>query len=177
MPDNESNQTTEGESRLDNSAGLKIEFAGGNDFSVGSKLSFRITTEQPGYLVLVDVDSDGKLTEIYPNVYSPQGPTDSLETTNLLKPGHTMIVPDPTSHAGFEFVASPPRGAGMVVAMLSDKPAQVIDLPDVPRGMTKRAAEEYLRNGTRSLKILPDSDGGQMRDPKWSFATKFYSIH
>jgi hypothetical protein len=186
-PLDESNQTTkpttppklpEGESRLDNSAGLKLEFTAGDDFSVGSKLSFKVTTEQPGYLVLVDVDSDGKLTQIYPNVYSPKGPTDSLETINLLKPGRTMTVPDPTSETGFEFVASTPRGVGMVVAMLSDKPVQVIDLPDVPRGVTgQRAADEYLRNVTRSLKILPDSDSGQMQDPKWSFATKFYSIH
>jgi hypothetical protein len=186
-PPDESNQTSkpttslklpEGESRLDNSAGLKLEFAAGNDFSVGSKLTFKISTEQPGYLVLVDVDSEGKLTQIYPNVYSPQGATDSLATINLLKPGRTMTVPDPTSEASFEFVASPPRGVGMVVAMLSDKPVQVIDLPDVPPGMTgQRAADEYLRSATRSLKILPDGDTGQLQDPKWSFATKFYSIH
>jgi len=168
----------EGESRLDNSAGLKLDFAAGNDFSVGSKLTFKISTEQPGYLVLVDVDSEGKLTQIYPNVYSPQATTDSLATINLLKPGQTMTVPDPTSEASFEFVASPPRGVGMVVAMLSDKPVQVIDLPDVPANMTgQHAADEYLRSATRSLKILPDGDSGQLQDPKWSFATKFYSIH
>jgi hypothetical protein len=168
----------EDESRLENSAGLKLDFASGNDFTVGSKLSFKISTEQPGYLVLVDVDSDGKLTQIYPNVYSPQGTSDSLETINLLKPGRTMTVPDPASEASFEFVASPPPGVGMVVAMLSDKPVQVIDLPDVPPAMTgQRAADEYLRNATRSLKILPEGDRGQLQDPKWSFATKFYSIH
>jgi hypothetical protein len=168
----------EGESRLDNSAGLKLDFVPGTDLSVGSKMSLRISTEQQGYLLLVDVNSEGKLTQIYPNSYSPRGPNGSEENTNLLKPGTTMTVPESGPETGFELVASPPPGVGMIVAILSDKPVQVIDLPDIPAAIIgRRAADEYLRGVTRSLKILPDNDSGQILDPKWSFATKFYSIH
>ena len=40
----------------------------------------------------------------------------------------------------------------------------------------KAPALEYVRETTRSLKILPANDRERVQDPKWSFATKFYMI-
>jgi hypothetical protein len=163
--------------RADNSAGLSLEVVPGTEFKVGDTMSFRVTSEKQGYLVLVDVDSTGKLTQIYPNTESLKDPQGMRDDANLIRRGQTRIVPDPTGKASFKFVASPPTGVGMVVAILSDKPVQMIDLPDVPAAIAgRRGALDYVRDNTRVLRILPASDTGHIEDPKWSFITKFYSI-
>ena len=65
----------------------------------------------------------------------------------------------------------------MLVAILSDTPVQVMDLPDVPGLMAgQKPALDYVRETTRQLKILPSNDKDGIRDPKWSFATQFYVI-
>jgi hypothetical protein len=127
--------------------------------------------------VIVDIDSSGELTQIYPNTQSLASPQGSSPSANLLMRGKQRIIPDPKDKTNFQFIAAPPAGVGMVVAILSDKPVQMIDLPNVPEALAGRApALDYVRETTRSLKILPTSDRGRIEDPKWSFATKFYVI-
>ena len=168
---------TEADQRADNPAGIKIEIAPGEEVQVGATMAVRITTDKPGYLVVVDVDSSGKLTQIFPNTISLADPRGAAENANLLARGKPRLIPDPKDKLNFQFVAAPPLGVGMVVAILSDKPVQMIDLPDVPASMAGQLpALEYVRETTRNLKILPSRDGGQIQDAKWSFATKFYVI-
>jgi hypothetical protein len=165
----------EAELRADNPAGLVLEVLPATQVSIGSILSFRITTQQPGYLILVDVDSSGKLTQIYPNMLSLKAA--HVEDANLLKSGVTKTIPEPGSNANFQFVTSPPLGIGMVVAILSDKPVQMIDLPDVPATIAgQSAALDFVRDTTRTLKILPSDDSGHIQEAKWSFTTQFYAI-
>ena len=77
---------------------------------------------------------------------------------------------------GFEFVASPPFGTAMVVAILSDLPVQAIDLPDIPATMTGRTdALNYLTKLAGDLRI-PGEGGGRLREARWSFDAKFYAI-
>jgi Domain of unknown function (DUF4384) len=165
----------ETEARADNPAGLRLELLPSAHVSIGSMLTFQVTTQQPGYLILVDVDSRGKLTQIYPNSLSLKAVQD--EQNNFLKGGVMRTIPDPHAGASFQFVISPPLGIGMVVAILSDKPVQMIDLPDVPATIAgQRAALNYVRDTTRTLKILPSDDTGSIQESKWSFAPQFYAI-
>jgi Domain of unknown function (DUF4384) len=162
-------------SSADNSAGLVLELLPAAQVSIGSILSFRITTQQPGYLILVDIDSSGKLTQIYPNNLSLRAPQE--QETNFLKGGVTKTIPEPHSSANFQFVTSPPLGVGMVIAILSDKPVQMLDLPDVPSAIAGQAAAlDYVRDTTRTLKILPSDENGTIQEAKWSFATQIYAI-
>jgi hypothetical protein len=159
----------------DNSAGLALELLPAAQVSIGSILTFRVTAKQGGYLILIDIDSSGKLTQIYPNSLSLRAPQD--EEANFLKGGIVKTIPEPHSGANFQFVTSPPLGVGMVVAILSDKPVQMLDLPDVPAGLAGQAAAlDYIRDTTRTLKILPSDDQGAIEEAKWSFATQYYAI-
>jgi hypothetical protein len=64
----------------------------------------------------------------------------------------------------------------MVVAVLSDQPVQIIDLPDVPGQVAGQAAAlEHLADFARSLRI-PGSETGTLREAKWSFDAKFYRV-
>lgn len=162
--------------KSDNTAGLSIQIVPGQYLDVGTKIAFKVTTKRPGYLLLVDVDATGKLTQIYPNQQSLLGAR-SRQATNRIRPGRTVTIPDPGDPlAGFEFVAAPPSGVAMVVAILSDKPVQLIDLPDVPRQLAgQQAALKYLTDFAGTLKIA-DNDTGALEDAKWSFDAKLYVI-
>ena len=168
---------TQADRDYENSAGLKLELMPSGDIVIGTQMSVRITSEKQGYLVVVDVDSEGHLTQIYPNTHSLATKEGAAANSNLLSKGKPRIIPDPKERATFQFVAAPPVGVGMLVAVLSDVPVQMIDLPDVPALMAgQKPALDYVRETTRQLRILPSSDRDSIKDPKWSFATQFYVI-
>ncbi|WP_034997001.1 DUF4384 domain-containing protein [Beijerinckia mobilis] len=159
------------------SSGVRVDVLPEAKFSIGAPIAFRVTAEKAGYVVLVDVDAQGRLSQIYPNMVTLSDPAGVDEKANFLRVGQSITLPDENAGAGYRFVASPPEGVGMVVAILSETPVQVIDLPDVPAalaGQTKAA--EFVKDMTRSLQILPAEGRRPVRAPKWAFATTFYSI-
>jgi len=156
-----------------NLAGLRLDLNGGGTFKVSDKLVLKVTSQKPGYLVIMDIAADGRITQIYPNVISLVAEGKKAGEANYLTPGSSVLVPDPNSPlTNFDFVAAPPLGGGLLVAMLSDKPVQIVDLPDAPPTAQKL---EYVQQATRSLKITP-AGGGPLLDPKWSFDAKAYTI-
>jgi hypothetical protein len=160
--------------KVENPAGVSLDLIPNLEVIAGSKIGFRITTKKPGYLILVDVDASGKLTQIFPNATAAtQG---ARATSNLVRPGRPLTIPQlGTPYAGFEFVAEPPAGIAMVVALLSDKPVQVVDLPDAPApSFAPGDTLKYVRDQARTLKV--PNEGGQLQQPNWSLDGKFYLI-
>jgi Domain of unknown function (DUF4384) len=160
--------------KADNAAGVSLDLIPSGEVIAGSKLGFRITAQKAGYLILVNVDASGRLVQIFPNTPSLGEDT---EVPNLIKPGKPLTIPQlGTPYAAFEFVAQPPSGLAMLVAMLSDRPVQVVDLPDAPPPAFAPADTlKYVRDKTRTL-IVPDEDGRDWKRPNWSFDGKFYLI-
>jgi hypothetical protein len=160
--------------KVANPAEVSVEILPGAQISMGARVSFRISSKKQGYLILVDVDATGKLTQIFPNPLSLL--RGGNKTANLIRPGRPLQIPNPADVlAGFEFIASPPAGTAMVVAILSDRPLQLIDLPDLAPTMTGQpAAAEYLAKFASELRI-PD-DNGRLLETRWSFDAKFYAI-
>jgi hypothetical protein len=156
-----------------NPAGLGIEVVPGTELAVGSRVSFRITTREPGYLVLVDVDASGKLRQIYPSAASLLAPDAASEPANRIMPGEPTVVPP----GGVEFIVSPPTGIAMIVAVLGDRPVQVLDLPDIPASLVGRAeALKFLTDSARTLRIAQAGGGRPFVRPTWSFDAKFYVV-
>ena len=162
--------------RAENAAGLDLAILPDIELASGSKVTFRIATRKPGYLILVDVDAAGKLTQIYPNRHTLQT-RESREQLNLIKPGQAITIPrrdDP--FAGFEFVASPPAGVAMIVAILSDRPVHLVDLPDVAPPQSGQASFDQLFAVARQLRIAREDQPGTLQEPKWSFDAKLYVV-
>jgi len=163
-----------GAAKVSNAAEVSLEMMPGQTVSVGSRVSFRVTSKKAGYLVLVDVDAIGHLTQIYPN-------TASLVRTNrpngnYIKPGGALTIPLATDpYAGIQYVVSPPNGQAMIVAILSAQPVQILDLPDVPPDIKDKSEMlAYLSKWMNELRI-PDGTS-QLREAKWSFNAKSYTI-
>jgi hypothetical protein len=161
--------------KTDNSAGLTMDIIPGGEVIAGSKIGFRFTTKKPGYLILLNVDAEGKLSQIF-----PEAPTETASVRDepcLIKPGKPLIIPQlGTPYATFEFIAEPPAGVAMIVALLSDKPVQLVDLPNAPAPAFAPADTlKYVRDQTLTL-VVPNRDNGQLERPKWSFDGKAYLI-
>ena len=113
--------------KVENSAGVSVDLLPKLEVSAGSKIGFRIATKKTGYLILLDVDASGRLTQIFPN---PTAATHGRrDAPNLIKPGRPLTLPQlGTPYGGANFVADLPAGIAMVVALLSDKPVQVVEI-------------------------------------------------
>jgi hypothetical protein len=158
-----------------NSANVSLEILPGPTVEVGGKVSFGVTSRKKGYLILVDVDAEGRMSQIFP---TPELVEQSDERDiNLVKPGVQFIVPTPTARQrGFEYVVAPPTGAAIMVAILSERRVQLLDLPDLPRKLQSQAdALSYLAAWTSELR-LPDSANGRLLSNNWSLDVKSYSI-
>ncbi len=164
--------------KIPNAAGLSMQILPGPDIVAGSQVSFQISSKKAGYLILVDVDATGKLVQIYPNPMSLMAPSGVREQSNYLRPGKALQIPDRQSpYSGFEFVASPPTGTAMVIALLSDRPVQLVDLPDVPGSLLGNAsAVDYLTKLANELRIPNAAGNDRLDEAHWSFDVKFYAI-
>ncbi|MBY5817812.1 trypsin-like serine protease [Rhizobium leguminosarum] len=162
--------------KSDNEAGVAVDVLPGTAVSIGDKVAMRVSTKKSGYLILVDIDASGKLTQLYPNKRSMGLKPSAKSGDNRLDPARPVVVPDARNpYTGFEYVVEGPAGVGMVVAILSDKPIEVLDLPDVPTPLVgQRAAFNYVYDLARSLRIVGDDENGAQG--KWSFDSKFYRV-
>jgi uncharacterized protein DUF4384 len=158
-----------------NPANVSLQMFADESAGVGSKVSFRVTAKKPGYLLLVDIDANGRMSQIFPN---PELIAKSEEAAmNFVKPGEAMLVPNAVARKrGFEYVMTPPLGATAVVAILSDRRVQILDLPDTTQN-TRSAAETLtlLTEWTRQLRV-PDPETGRLEHSNWSFDIKSYRI-
>ncbi|MGO8120068.1 trypsin-like serine protease [Rhizobium ruizarguesonis] len=162
--------------KSDNEAGVAVDVLPGTAVSIGDKVAMRVSTKKSGYLILVDIDASGKLTQLFPNKRSMGLKPSARSGDNRLDPARPVVVPDARNpYTGFEYVVEGPAGVGMVVAILSDKPIEVLDLPDVPTPLVgQRAAFNYVYDLARSLRIVGDDETGAQG--KWSFDSKFYRV-
>jgi hypothetical protein len=164
--------------QIPNAAGLSMQMLPGQEIATGSPISFQVSTKKPGYLILLDVDAAGRLSQIYPNPMSLREPNGVPAKSNLLRPGQMLKLPDQQNpYSGFELVAAPPSGTAMVIAMLSEHPVQLVDLPDVPGSLLGRVSTvDYLINLSNQLRIPNAGGDGGLDDAHWSFDVKFYAI-
>jgi Domain of unknown function (DUF4384) len=160
--------------KAENAAGVSLDLIPNGEVIAGSKVGFRITTKKQGYLIVLDVNANGKLTQIFP---TPEARRSARYLSNLIKPGRPLTLPQLGSpYAAFEFVAEAPAGIAVVVALLSDRPVQVVDLPDAPPpSFAPNDTLAYIFDKARTLMISSENGNGLER-PKWSFDGKFYLI-
>lgn len=160
----------------DNPAGVVVGFVQGEKIKVGQNAQFRVTTRKPGYLVLLDVTPDRKITQIFPNTRSLSTPTGGRAKSNYVDATHPLLVPDPRNpYEGFEFTVEDPVGEGRVVAILSDKPLRSVSTSDLPKPMQGAEAVDFLADLTGELR----QDLELQKNAKsagWSFAVGKYEI-
>ena len=109
-----------------NPARLAIQILPRERFRLGQEMRFRITSQQEGHLLVVDLNADGELTQVYP---MDQGEVGAID--NRLRSGRALTLPEPRS--GLSFTASEPTGTGRLVAILTEESVDLGDLLDAGR--------------------------------------------
>jgi hypothetical protein len=163
------------QTKIPNTAKVSLQMSPDRTVPVGTRISFRVTTRKAGYLLLVDIDADGKMSQIFP---SPEMIVQSEEgAANFLRPGEELAIPNLAAQKrGFEYIITPPTGSAAVVAILSERRVQLLDLPDdAQKPRTETDTISYLAGWTRGLRV-PDTGTGKMQPSNWSFDIKPYSI-
>ncbi|MGO4715598.1 DUF4384 domain-containing protein [Bradyrhizobium sp. 2TAF24] len=158
-----------------NTASVSLQMTPDKTVGVGGKVSFRVTARKAGYVVLVDVDATGRMTQIFP---SPELLAQSGEKDiNFVRPGEELQIPPAAARQhGFEYVITPPTGAAAMVVIWSERRVQLLDLPDMPRRLQGPSdALSYLATWTSELRV-PDGSSGKLLPSSWSFDIKAYSI-
>ncbi|RKZ91386.1 MAG: hypothetical protein DRR19_07350 [Candidatus Parabeggiatoa sp. nov. 1] len=141
--------------------------------SLGDTMQLKVTSQEEGYLFLLDINSAGQLTRIFPNKYSkPSGSRGLLRIPGYIKAGQTVMIPD--DNYGFNFTATEPIGKGLVIALLVEQELSDYILPDDFE--TIQATESYatLQRLNQYLNSWPK--GGQNRPLRWSITTLDYEI-
>jgi secreted trypsin-like serine protease len=165
--------------QLDNAAGVTITFDKGDDVRVGNLVSYRVTTRKPGYLAIFDATPDGKLTQVFPNALSLGSPTGATPEAARVRPDRPLLVPDyRNQYRGFNVRITEPRGKGIMVAVLTDKPITSLDIPNGPKAFASSeeaiAALARLRDELRSRGLRPSDGGGAA--PNWSVNVREYTV-
>ncbi len=160
---------------IPNAANLSLQMNPTDSAAIGTKVTFRATAKKPGYLLLLDVDATGKMSQIFP---SAEMIVQSEEAAmNFIKPGEELVIPNTAAQKnGFEYVITPPAGQAAVVAILSERRVQILDLPDdsqIPRSNADVIND--LAKWTSTLRIS-DPATGKLLPSNWSFDIRAYSI-
>ena len=148
---------------------LAISVEPANALSIGDRARFAVSSKQAGYLVLLDVNASGEMTQLFPNQFSEKS-----GKSNAISAGRPISIPDP--YYGFEFIASEPAGDGLLIAVvtadqvgLDDLVGQHMDLAPINR------PEDYLATLAQRLRRAWQDDD-RLRRTNWSMAHQSYSI-
>lgn len=143
---------------------IQVNLADGQtSFGIGDVVTFHATSEQDGYLTLVDLGTDGTVTVLFPNPY---------DRDNRVRAGQEIVFPSPAM--GSDIVAMPPTGLGTVRAFITERP---LDLPtgeDFASGNVT-LADEIIRAVAQLAGSHPDSPEA-IRLEGWSTASVVYEI-
>lgn len=159
---------------MPNPARLAIKMMPSSPVELGANIEFQITSAKRGYVLLVDIDSTGKMTQIFPNPELLERMDD--DNINLIRANGRLTVPsEAIIKQGFSYRATGPVGPTAIVAILSHRKVQLIDLPDMTEGGTTAASANRLLKWVDELRVA-DPHSGKLLPSEWSYDFKSYEI-
>jgi hypothetical protein len=159
---------------LPNVAKVAVRMIPGSAVEVGAKVGFEVTSARRGYVLLVDIDPTGRMTQIFPNpeLLERLGGDD----INFIRANGKLPIPsEEISKRGFNYLATEPTGSAAIVAILSERKVQLIDLPDTVESEDKAASLNRLLKWIGELRVA-DPASGKLLPSKWSYDFKSYEI-
>jgi hypothetical protein len=152
-----------------NPANLRLKMLPNASRRIGETMQIKLTSQETGYLFLLDINSAGQLTRIFPNKYSS-----SQLSKYKIKAGQTVIIPDESY--GFDFTATEPMGKGLLVAFLVEEDyVYNVRLPEAFKTIQVTEAYKTLQQLNQYLNAMLETDKGT-RPVRRSITTLDYHI-
>jgi len=162
--------------RHGNDAGLRVAIEPSPTLVEGELMRLRVSAARDGYLLLFDVDAEGRLTQLYPNAYTRDGglrPDD--KPLGWVRGDRPVLIPD--SFTPFRLPAREPFGEGRIVAVLVEDEIGLDILAPATRGFEAVAKPGgWLARLRARLDSLVHNADGTNRAVRWSFTTAQYRI-
>ena len=98
--------------------GVSVRIEPGAKLAIGSTLEIVVESDRDGHLVLLDINAAGEMTQIFPNELSL-----ASGVSHRIRAGQSVRLPG--EGAGFQFTATPPAGAGVLLAVVSRESPQI----------------------------------------------------
>jgi len=114
----------------------------GHDLHLGEEITLAVTLPRAGFLNVVAVDSQDRATVLYPNKYA---------TANQVPAGTFRF---PTADMNFVLRAAEPVGPSLVVAFLSAKPVNLLELGIEGRDSAGRMQQVFTEVSARATRAL-----------------------
>ena len=175
-----------------NEAGLSVDIMPGASLNLGDKVRYQIQTDHAGKLVILDLDANGKLTQLFPYPIPSGAPPECRKSLALAErvPAKTVLrLPD--NCMGVQFRAQEPLGPGKVIAVLiEDEDVDTHNLIGLPRGLARteaniqppqslpehRDGEQWMQDLRVQLDAVIHEKDGKNRAARWSVKTADYVI-
>ena len=114
----------------------------GHSVHVGEEVTLAVSLTRPGYLNVVAIDSQDRATVLYPNKYV---------TGNQVRSGTFQF---PTADMNFVLRASEPLGPSLVVAFLTEKPVNLLELGIEGRDAAGQMQQVFTEVSARAARAL-----------------------
>lgn len=114
----------------------------GRQLRLGDEITLEVALPRAGYLNVVEVNSQDQATVLYPNKFA---------TANEVKAGAFKF---PTAEMNFVVRASEPLGPSLVVAFLTDKRVNLLELGIEGRDAAGRMQETFTEISARATRAL-----------------------
>lgn len=152
---------------MDNPAqpfGVQVSMEGGKtSFGLGENVSFHATSDRDGYLTIVDLGTDGTVTMLLPNQYTPP-----------MKVRAGQSVSFPTASSDVNLQIQPPPGRGLVRAFVTPEPLDIT----IPQGSDYADGDErFAKAIADAVKKAAGMVDGAVRLDTWATASLVYDIH
>ncbi len=155
-----------------NAANLRLALSHESPLRIGDTVSFSITAERAGTLVLLDVNPKGELAQIFPSGLAKTG-------TTRMAAGETLTIPNGKSGNGapLEIRVTEPHGKGFLLGLFieDDLPRLTAILPENLAGGPVPNAGQYLYEIAQDLLRL-QADASGTSAPEWSATYLPYEI-
>ena len=134
--------------------GVNVRIEPGTRLAIGSPLDIVVESDRNGHLVLLDINAAGEMTQIFPNELSL-----GSGVSGTVRAGEPLRLPG--ERAGFRFKATPPAGAGILLAIVSEASPQLRELVSRHKDLAVVARPSaYLVEIDEALRA-GGSDGGE----------------
>jgi hypothetical protein len=148
-------------------SGVEIEMLPGAGMKLGDVFTIRIRSALDGYLLLLDVDDSGKITQLFPNPRSALSNSDGR-----IRSGSPLTMPD--ASYGFQLRASEPLGRGRLIAVVAARREMLSNLARAQDGLADlpdRGSKQLER-----LEAVLKPEAAPSGPPSWIAGQRDYIV-
>lgn len=149
---------------------LEIALEPASPLRLGQSMNIRVSSGVAGHLLVFDVNANGEITQLFPNVHS-----DHQRKSDVLRADEELLIPD--IYYGFVFEAVEPAGDGAIYAVVTPDAIALDSLTAANRDLEIVAdGEAYLDALAHRLHQIIREEDGSGRSVAWALAKLDYRI-